>query len=172
MKIEIKNIKVNNSFSEETTCFIADIFVDGVKVGYAKNDGQGGSTFYNSYEGKRELLNKADEYAKTLPSKFYKYGDTEMEIKSDLEGVIDDSVYKFVTNKEKASYEKKLKKNMETSICYGVPNSGKYSAIGFVGKPKIADLVKAPNGRIALTNLISKIKGELKKDEVIFNTNI
>jgi hypothetical protein len=41
MKIELKNVKINKMFSEETTCFIADVFINGKKTAYAKNDGRG-----------------------------------------------------------------------------------------------------------------------------------
>ena len=40
MNIELKNIKIAEHLSEETTAFTADIFVNGKKVGYARNDGR------------------------------------------------------------------------------------------------------------------------------------
>ncbi len=43
MKIELKNIKINNSFSEETLCFRATFNVNGKKAGSVSNDGHGGS---------------------------------------------------------------------------------------------------------------------------------
>ncbi len=32
--------------SEETNCFVADLYINGKKIGYVKNDGRGGCTDY------------------------------------------------------------------------------------------------------------------------------
>jgi len=171
MKIEIKNIKVNLAFSEETTCFKADIFVNGVNTGYAENDGRGGSTWYHPHEGKRELLSVAEAHAKTLPSHFYKFGDEQREIKSNLENFIDDAIDSFVNAKEKAKFDKKLEKSMICNIVFGVPNSGKASMIGY-GKTPLANVVKHPQSREGVVKLLARIKSELKEGEVILNTNL
>jgi len=39
MKVELKNVKFSEHMSEETNAFTADVYVDGKKCGYAKNDG-------------------------------------------------------------------------------------------------------------------------------------
>lgn len=44
MKIELKRLKVYPRMSDETLAFVADVWVDGKKVGTAKNDGHGGQT--------------------------------------------------------------------------------------------------------------------------------
>lgn len=58
MKIELKNVKINLTFSEETTMFMADLFINGVLAGEANNDGRGGCTFYSvrTYDAKSELF--------------------------------------------------------------------------------------------------------------------
>ena len=160
MKIEIKNIKINTAFSEETICFKADVYVNGVKTAYASNDGHGGCTFYNAYENKRELLREAEAYVKSLPNKIT------------LEYMIDDIIDEVFNKKERAKFEKKIQKATETAVVYGVPNSGSFQSIGFKGKLKFADLMKTPQGRDAISRLVNRIKGELKKGEVILNTNI
>ncbi|CAB4138914.1 hypothetical protein UFOVP807_38 [uncultured Caudovirales phage] len=40
----VDRVKVNKSFSEETVCFRAEVHLDGKHVGFAFNDGHGGST--------------------------------------------------------------------------------------------------------------------------------
>lgn len=40
----VDRVKVNKAFSEETLCFRADVHLDGKHVGFAFNDGHGGST--------------------------------------------------------------------------------------------------------------------------------
>jgi hypothetical protein len=94
MKLELKNVKINEAFSEETLMFKADLYVNGKKVAYASNDGRGGCTFYNTYsQDLRPLLKEAEEFVKALPSTFYTYGETTIEIKSNLEHWIDTKVY-------------------------------------------------------------------------------
>ena len=172
MKIELKSVKINNAFSEETICFKADVFVNGVKTAYASNDGRGGCTFYNSYEGKRELLKEAEAYAISLPSEYYDFGDTKMEIKSNLEGIIDTMIGDILSEKENAKHEKKVAKLMVNHIVYGVPNGNSYATISFKGKPKFDEMIKTPQGKQAVINLYNRIKSELKKGKKILNTNI
>ena len=93
MKIELKNVKVNEAFSEETTCFIADVFINGKKVAHAKNDGRGGCTDYYPYEGKRELLKQAEEFCKGLPKEKVDFGGTIHEFAQSLESVIDNLLF-------------------------------------------------------------------------------
>jgi hypothetical protein len=82
MKIELKNVKINLTFSEETTMFMADLVINGVLAGEANNDGRGGCTFYSvrTYDAKKrtflsdsekernkELLKQAEAYCLSLP---------------------------------------------------------------------------------------------------------
>ena len=96
MKLELRNIKVNLEFSEETTMFKADVYADNVKIAYTNNEGRGGPTFYSPYPKKEKELKEAELYASTLPSIFYKYNGKKIEIKSTLENWINFSVYDYV----------------------------------------------------------------------------
>ena len=53
MKIELKKISFSERMSDETNCFIADLYINGKKVGECNNDGRGGCTNYggNTKEG-------------------------------------------------------------------------------------------------------------------------
>lgn len=168
MKIELKNVKVNEAFSEETTCFMADVFINGKKVAHAKNDGRGGCTDYYPYEGQRELLNLAEDFCKRLPTKPIDFGDRVVEFDQSLESVIDDLLFE----KEKAKEQKKIDKLCETNIVFGKPNGMTYRYIGFNGRPKIADVKKTIIGQKALEKLINRVKGELREGEIIFNKNL
>ena len=69
MKLELKNVKFYESMSEETNCFQADLFIDGKKIAYVKNTGQGGCTDYGVHDFKlQSVLREAEAYCKTLPS--------------------------------------------------------------------------------------------------------
>lgn len=64
MRLTLKNVKIANSFSEETTAFTATVHIDGAKVASVRNDGRGGSHFFRPEPGQRETLDKAQETAK------------------------------------------------------------------------------------------------------------
>jgi hypothetical protein len=174
MQIQIKNIKVNLAFSEETTCFTADIFVDGKKTAYARNDGHGGCTYYCSYHKPNddENLRQAEAFAKTLPSTTYNMGGKDLVIESNLEGIIDQAIDDYVNAKEKAKFLKKLEKEMETGFVIGVPNSGNAYSRSFKGKPKLAVLMLHPSNRLTVQNFYNTVKKELKDGEQILNTNL
>ena len=164
MKIQLKNVKINDSFSEETICFKADVFVNGKKIAYAENDGRGGCTFISAYPEKRSELAEVEKYCKSLPKRVYEFG----EFDNDLESVVDDLLNEKIKEKE----QKKIDKLCLTSIVYGVPDGISYSYIGFKGKPKLEDIKKTAQGQKALENLVKKVKSGLEKGQVIFNTNI
>ena len=63
MKIEVRNVKIAAFASRETTCFSANIYLDGVKAGCASNDGGGGCNEYQP----RSLARRLNDYASTLP---------------------------------------------------------------------------------------------------------
>lgn len=174
MLLELKNIKVNERFSEETTQFMADIFVNGKKVGYAKNDGQGGSTYYHSYGDNRVQLAAAEAYCLVQPPLEMPMGQGGyLEIPSNLENWIDTEVEKFLYAKDSLKFQKKIQKACETGIVWGVPNTDKVS-VWDITKPKrsISVLMQTPQGKAAVMNIVVKVRAQLEKGEVIFNTNV
>jgi hypothetical protein len=56
MKIELKRFTTNARLSQETTAFAADVWVDGKKAGFARNDGHGGSTLVHLDATVREAV--------------------------------------------------------------------------------------------------------------------
>lgn len=170
MKIELKNIKVSEIMSEETTAFVADIFVDGVKAGYAKNDGHGGCTFYHAHEGKRELIAKAEAYLSKQPK--IKVAGLSFELDSNLETKIDMLLEDYLKEKDKKKIAKKLEKAMIKSVVWGKPNSESFYTQGFKTPLTIEQLLAIPKGKTALENLYRRVKTELKEGEEIFNKNL
>jgi len=65
MHVELKRVKILNSQSRETVCFTADLYIDGVKAGTARNDGGGGSNDTDFDD--RELEEQFYAYCKSLP---------------------------------------------------------------------------------------------------------
>ena len=172
MKLELKNVKINEAFSEETLMFKADLFVNGKKVGYASNDGHGGCTSYNAYENQREELAKAEAYALTLPSTTAEFGGKDYVFKSTLESWIDDTVSKLFDAKELVKFQKKIEKACENYIVWGVPNELSFQKWGFKQKFVLANLYKTIKGKEAIDRMVAKVKAEMQPNEVIFNKNI
>lgn len=71
MNIELRKLSISVRLSEETTAFAADVYVNGTKAGYAKNDGQGGSTHVHIQP--RDLHDRVEAYGKTLVPAEYKF---------------------------------------------------------------------------------------------------
>lgn len=161
MKIELKNVKFYAGMSEETNAFTADVYADGKKIGYAKNDGCGGDTWINAYPNCFDLLRSAENYCKSLPDITWKYGDEDFSMKSNLENVVDNLFEKWLHEKE----QKKLEKKMETSIMWGVPNGFTYTQVSF----------KKPLNQIdkkILQSYLDKYKRTFKQGEKFLNTNL
>ena len=160
MKIELKKISFNERMSEETNCFVADLYIDGKKVGYVKNDGQGGQTDYRGYtQADNETIRKAEAYCKTLPK--VKYLTHEWE--NSLEHLIDQLFEDYLKAKE----QKKLRKYFATSIIYGNPETGNYQRLAWSNK---APLSQIPVNILQQT--VDKLKKECTGGVVIINDNL
>ena len=168
MKIELKNVKISKEFSEETIMFRADVYVDGRCCAYANNDGRGGCTFYRAYPNCEDLLVQAEMYCLKLPK--IKYGSLELDM--NLEMYIDELVSAIFNEKEIGVMKKKIKKLSENHLVYGASDYSSFSYISFKGKPKFSEIKKTVQGRMALDNLVKRIKSELKENEIIFNDNL
>lgn len=168
MKIELKNLKINLAFSEETTMFMADVYIDGIKTAHAKNDGRGGSTFYHSYDKSLiDLLHKAEKYCKALPPLKYR----DMSLDMSLEMFIDELVSAKANEKDLEKFKKKRAKAMIKHIVWGKPNSDTFNQWGFKGS--IQEILSmGAQGVIAVENMYKKVKAELKAGEIIFNEDL
>ena len=171
MKIELKKIAFYERMSEETNAFNADIYVNGIKTGYAKNDGQGGCTWYHPYEGKQDLLKQAEAYAKSLPSTSHEFMGKTMVLDTNLESIIDDLLGKHLIAKENEKFQKKIQKSCLTNIVWGVENGSSFRSMGWKNVT-IEQLLNTPNGIAAIKNAIARVKREMKEGEKIFNNNI
>lgn len=174
MKIELKNIKINLTFSEETTMFMADLFINGLLAGEANNDGRGGCTFYSvrtydmkkrtslsvgDIERNRELLRQAEAYCKALPK--VRVEEYDFEYDMNLEHFIDNLIEDEMKKKE----QKKLEKKMVDTIMWGIPNGNCYVQLKFK-----VPLAKVPTAR--LQEIVDKYKKEFQEEHKFLNTNL
>ena len=167
MKIEVKNIKVNLAFSEATTQFKADIFIDGKKIAYAENHGRGGSTFYGRYNlDDLPILKAAEDFCKSLPAVSYNLGGENFEMPQSLENFIDKKIDDFVNNKEREKFNKKLSKDMARGIVYGDEKA--YNLITW-GKWALSDLLHDARGRDLIKAELIRLK---QSGKAVLNTNL
>ncbi len=158
MKIELKSVKFSEALSEETNAFTANLYINGKKVGYCKNQGHGGCTdYYPDKPEHRQVIADAEAYCKTLPD--INYGT--FSIKNNLEHTIDQLFEDWLKAKE----TKKLERKMKTHVIAGVPNANSY----YQWKYK-RPLSEIPTS--ILQQSINRIKAQLKSNEVILNTNL
>ena len=133
MKIELKNFKFYDRLSEETYCFQANIWIDGVKCGATENRGIGGETEYHhdGTEASRQLIKLAEAYCLSLPPIRWEssVSGNMLELEMNLTRYIDEMVEILVRKKEDELNAKKLHKKMQKAILIG--NDEKYREIGF-----------------------------------------
>jgi hypothetical protein len=161
MKIELKKISFNERMSQETSCFVADLYINGKKVGSCENDGRGGCTNYggNTKED-NAIIAEAEKYFKSQPK--VKVKEHNFEYDQSLEHVIDDCLEAYLKERD----EKKKDKRYATAICFGVPNGLSYSYLKY----------KTPLASIPKFNLQKEVDGikakYCKNGIVILNTNL
>jgi len=161
MKIELKKISFNERMSEETNCFVADLYINGKKVGYAENRGTGGPTDYRGdTKEANDVIREAEAHFKSLPKVWIK--EYNFEHQPTLESAIDDCFEAYLKERE----AKKKTKMYEKAFCYGIPDGHSYRTISWKGR------TLAQIDKISLQRAYDKVKADLKTGEVIFNTNI
>lgn len=173
MKIELKNFKHYDRLSEETLCFVGNIWVNGIKCGYAENTGKGGCTNYHheGTEQSRQLLKQAEVYCLGLPPSEWENNGKKYSFKMNLENFIDEIVGELVKKKEKDAIAKKLNKEMQKAILIGIDNGVDitYHTISF--KLPLRDMWENYPDHFKLT-LKNKLEKYADKGYRLLNTNI
>lgn len=161
MKIELKRISFNERLSEETNAFAADLYINGKKVGYCKNDGHGGCTDYHGDNPEcNQIIRDAEDHYKTLPK--VKAEGYSFEYQPTLESAIDEEFELYLKSKE----EKKMRKLFNHAIVFGKPNGNSYRYYNYK-RP----LSEVPVHQLQLL-IVSLKNKELKEGEVILNDNL
>ena len=177
MNIELRNIQIQDRQSEETTAFTSSLWINGKKIGYAKNSGKGGSTDYglDNYHDQvsKKILADAESYCLQLaPLSMDKYGIHEsgesVSLPMSLELFIDLIIDDLIDKKEKNKFRQKQLKHQKNAILVG--DDTQYKRITW--DYSIDELLKHETGRAAIKNTVSKYKKSMKPGERILNTNI
>ncbi|MCB0539974.1 MAG: hypothetical protein KDE33_20825 [Bacteroidetes bacterium] len=131
MNLTLRKVSINERLSEETTCFCADICLDGKKVGIASNRGHGDTTLILWEDLVAGL--KIEEYAKSLPSIEYQG----LTIESNIDILIDDLLTEHV--------ERKMCKNKTVFILTDTPK-GSYLSIKEKYNPDVGQWLRKEYG--------------------------
>ena len=162
MKVELKNVHFSESLSEETNAFTANVYVNGKKCGYAKNDGCGGCTDIRQLGGvNSKLFVECVNYLKTQPQINIGSEKEPYMVDCDMETMVDHLFELWLKDRDM----KKLEKNMKNCLMWGVPYDVTYHYVKF--KVKLSDI---PHD--ILQNKINHYKKDFKDGEVFLNTNL
>jgi len=159
MNIELKNVKFYERMSEETNCFVADLYINGVKMAYVKNDGHGGSTNVQPYKDYKSLKPFFD-FCENQPS--IKYNDFTLEMTADL--YVDNLFENWLKEKD----SKKMKKQFEKGIVYAKTPTleSSYNIVSWKNK-SLSEVIQL--NPTAVKKVINDLKG---KGFYIFNPNL
>jgi len=125
MKIELKNIKLYLTMSEETFCFEASLYVDGKKVSRVSNRGHGGD---NDFDEHFRTIDPIDDWCKAnLPKWDSEFGEGNTH-DTDLSMHISELINRY-------SILKEYKKILRTKIIF-LPKDLKSDTYGTMPKPK------------------------------------
>ena len=159
MQIELKNFRFYDRLSEETLCFVGNIWVNGVKCGYAENSGKGGCTSYH-HEGtatSRELIRDAEGFCESNKTTLYDY--------------LDELAFEIVKKKEDESIAKKLNKEMQKAILIGIDEGGDITYQTITFKLPLRDMWEKHPDFFKQT-LNEKLEKYKPKGYRLLNTNI
>lgn len=108
MNITIKNVKHSVFASQETNCFEATVYLNGIKSFIASNDGQGGCSRYDSVKGRSyQDIEEARAWVSSLPA-------VETEF-----GILDDDLDFYISRLvEREISKRQLKAIMRKNVVY------------------------------------------------------
>lgn len=169
MKLELKNVKLSLSQSQETTAFTGTLYINDIKAAACSNSGHGGANCINAFLGQVSLVAQAEQYCKSLPPDVSEYG----EIQMDLEFWVSIEVGNFETNRLIANKSKKHivvgnPKNMESLRFFTLPQH----LLERSGKGDMDAILRMPTGPTSLRKYIDQVKVRLLPGEQILNKNI
>lgn len=134
MQIELRKVSHNARLSEETNAFWAEVWIDGVKAGSARNDGHGGCTFIEPHA----LRDRLAAYAKTLPaivSDIVMKGDNDpFRYDPTAETLVDDALEQHLAAKRLTRILKTKLVVVREGKCYTV---GPFKTPGFAQEPSV-----------------------------------
>jgi hypothetical protein len=166
-KLELKNVKFSEWNSEETNCFQAVVYFNGVKSAMVQNEGHGGSTDLYPIGDNFEAFRKVRAYCQSQ-------ADANREEYFETYTIIDLIFEDWLKDHYAKKDQLKLSKNFNKGICYATVDEEKekYAILTFnKGKQKvtISEMQSNVYGRQHLIKSCEKLVADGYK---ILNTNL
>jgi len=155
---ELKNFQYIESRSEETICFGAVLYVNGIKFADCGNGGHGGPTDINVYPKCLPMNKDVETFLKTQP----KIKIENIELDFDLEYIVDC----LVTTAIEGKILQKMKRKTLKYLVF--KDKSRYYWMGWKGY-SIDTTLSSLNGRNLIKQTIAK---ELSKGSILINDNI
>ena len=172
MKLHLKKISVNKTFSRETTNFRADVFYGPKKICHAFNDGNGGETDLMPISDNYALFKEVMELHKHMEPWKFTYRNEEYSIPMTLELAINN----LVSDHIQEDYRKKSMTQLDKLILKGLvykhqESDTEYQTItwGEPGKWPIELMLK---NKIMKEKLLTRLTELRCQKKIIFNTNL
>jgi hypothetical protein len=139
------------------------LFINGKKIAYVKNSGQGGSTDYHVLDFRKDnnVLREAEQFCLSLPKEKIEGMMSDFEFQPSLESRIDDLFEQWLKGKA----DKKFEKQMEKGLIYG----NKYAYTIVTWNVPLKAMLMSEKGREIVRKKIVQLRVE---EEIILNTNI
>lgn len=148
MKVELKNIKIATTLSEETLAFTATLYLDGKKAAEVSNRGCGGSNMYHFYD--RSLEQPFFDFCKAQPKIKWEHGELDCNEDLYLDTFLTEHQNKAARNKYISGLKRILKtkvvfilKTDETGRYWQMVNQGNIPATVELIKKRYGDQVEA-----------------------------
>ena len=162
MNITLKSVKFSESLSEETNAFTANVYAGTKRIGYAKNNGQGGNTTVNAFPEQRDLFRETERFLTEQPQINIGSEDRPFMIDSDMESTVNNLFEKWLSIKE----EKKMQNRCKKGVIY--KTNGGYSIITWTNI-NIEGMLKNPTSEKQLKKVVIDL---IKDGKEIINTNL
>ena len=102
----LKKFKYVESLSDETNCYVADLYVNGIRLASCRNDGRGGKTDIQPEHEQYRLYHDVKAFLKTQPK--IRVEEYDFEFDCDLEYIADELAYReILTIQERKSRKHK-----------------------------------------------------------------
>lgn len=145
-RIVVKNVRYSPLASQETNYYTASVYLDGERLGEARNEGQGGSTWCCPVApGNRPKMKEAEEYAESLPSITYEpersptdfsnYPLSAITLDMSLELLIDSLAEEVIIAKSLKLFEAKMKRLCKTKVV--LKEDGTYTTLNIRYIPEL-----------------------------------
>lgn len=106
MKIELRKFKHYPRLSEETVAFNADVYVDGVLVAYAENDGKGGNNRIDAAKPEhRSKVEEMEAWALAQPANVSEFGSLAMNLDFYISLLVEDMVNEKIYAKNRKVFD-------------------------------------------------------------------